>query len=200
VDGPAGSGKTTFAARLANALRATGTTVAEVHTDDLLEGWTDIESFWPRLCEQILDPFSRGEPARYQRYDWVGCRFDEEWITVPVPDVLVLEGVSSARTAGDPLRSLGVFVYTDRVHRLARGIERDGEAMRPDWLRWMADEDKHFAAEATPLRADLLVDGAPTVPHNPDHEYVLLPADLGSRMCLAGPGDAEKESPPTIAV
>ena len=43
VDGPAGSGKTTFAGRLVKALQAGGATVAEIHTDDLLEGWTDLE-------------------------------------------------------------------------------------------------------------------------------------------------------------
>jgi uridine kinase len=178
VDGPAGSGKTTFAGRLVKALRAGGATVAEIHTDDLLEGWTDLESFWPRLYDQILEPFARGQPARYQCYDWVRGRFNEEWATVSVPGVLVLEGVTSSRTAGDPYRSLGVYVHADRGLRLARGIERDGEALRREWLRWMDAEDRHFAGEDTAARADLLVDGAPTIPHDTQHEYVRLSGRL----------------------
>ena len=178
VDGPAGSGKTTFAGRLANALGARAATVAEIHVDDLLEGWTGLDSFWPRMREQVLEPLSRGADACYQRYDWVRDRFDEEWMALAVPDVLVLEGVSSARGAGDAVRSLGVYVYADRAQRLDRGIRRDGEGLRAQWMRWMTEEDRHFADEATTRRADLLVDGAPTVAHDPEHEYVLLPEML----------------------
>jgi uridine kinase len=176
VDGPAGSGKTTFAGRLARALRAGGVGVAEVHIDDLLEGWTDLESFWPRTYDQVLEPLGRAEPGRYQTYDWVQGRFQPEWTTLAVPAVLIVEGVGSARTAGDPYRSLGVYVHAARELRLARGIERDGETLRPEWLRWMEAEDWHFAREDTVGRADLLVDGAPTIPHDPEEEYVLLPS------------------------
>jgi uridine kinase len=174
VDGPAGSGKTTFARRLATAFREAGATVAEIHTDDLLEGWTDMVSFWPRASEWILDPLARGEPARYRRYDWVGGRFEDAWQDVGIPDVLVLEGVTSARTAIRPRLSRSVFVTADRDLRLARGIERDGEALREQWERWMIDEDHHFAEDATLAGVDLVVDGAPTVPHDPEREYVKI--------------------------
>jgi len=174
VDGPAGSGKTTFARRLATALRDAGATVAEVHTDDLLEGWTDLVSFWSRANEWILDPLARGEPARYRRYDWVRGRFEDAWHEIGIPDVLVVEGVSSARTIIRPRLSLSVFVTADRDLRLARGIERDGEALRSPWERWMVDEDAHFAEDDTIAGVDVLVDGAPTVPHDPEREYVRL--------------------------
>ena len=150
--GPCGSwpstprrlGKTTFAGRLA-ALRDAGTSgascasgisgasVAEIHTDDLLEGWTDILNFWPRLGEWILDPLSRGEPGRYRRYDWVAGRFGDEWLDVPVPDVLLVEGVASARTAIRPRLTLWAFVTAAPDVRLRRGIARDGEELREQW-------------------------------------------------------------------
>ncbi len=178
VDGPAGSGKTTFAGRLSRALRETGITVAELHVDDLLEGWGDLDGFWPRWVGQVVEPLIRGEPARYQRYDWVREQFDERWETVAAPDVLVLEGVSSARSAADPYRGVGIYVTVDRDLRLARGIARDGEALRPQWLRWMADEDRHFITEETANRADVIVDGAPIVPHDAESEYVVSPGPL----------------------
>lgn len=174
VDGPAGSGKTTFAGRLAVALRAAGADVAELHVDDLLEGWTELDSFWPRWTAQVVGPLRRAEPARYQRYDWIRQEFEERWVTVDVPEVLILEGVSSARAATDPYRGLGVFVTADRSLRLERGIARDGESLRPQWLRWMVAEDSHFAAQNTIGRADLVVDGAPSTPHDPDTEYVAM--------------------------
>jgi len=176
VDGPAGSGKTTFAARFAAALRAGGTRVEEIHTDDLLEGWTDLVSFWPRLQEWVLEPLRRGEPGLYRAYDWVNRRFGADWHRVLVPDVLVVEGVTSARAAIRAELALGVLVTADRELRLARGIERDGEALRGEWERWMIGEDRHFATDDTAARVDLIVDGAPTVPHDPEKEYVRLDA------------------------
>ena len=159
VDGPAGSGKTTFADRLAGALRAAGANAAVVHTDDLLEGWTDMVSFWPRLREWVLEPLARGEPARFRRYDWVRRRFEDEWQDLPVPDVLVLEGVTSARAEAAPLLTVAVFVLAGSELRLARGLARDGEALREEWLRWMAGEQRHFAQDGTADRADVRVDG-----------------------------------------
>lgn len=175
VDGPAGSGKTSFSARLCEHLRGEGLRVAEVHTDDLLEGWTDLVTFWPRLQQWVIEPLRRGESARYHKYDWIHRRFSDEWTLVILPDVLVIEGVSAARAQAAPYLTLSVFLWAPRDVRLARGIERDGEALRPNWLRWMADEDRHFAADRTAERVDLIVDGAPSVPHEEEDEFVLLP-------------------------
>jgi uridine kinase len=176
VDGPAGSGKTTFAGRLAGALRECGAVVGEFHTDDILDGWTDLHSYWPRLQTWVLEPLSRGEPGRYRAYDWIARHFTEEWQPVPVPDVLLLEGVASARSEVAARLSLSVFVLAGRDVRLARGVARDGEALRPEWLRWMADEDMHYAVDGTAERADVLVNGAPTVVHQADTEFVGLPS------------------------
>ncbi len=85
--------------RLASAIRDAGANVATLHTDDLLDGWADIVTFWPRLEQWILGPLRRGEPARYRRYDWHRGRFGDEWHVLPVPEVLVLDGVSTARAA-----------------------------------------------------------------------------------------------------
>jgi uridine kinase len=187
VDGPAGSGKTTFAGRLAGALRTLGADVAEVHTDDLLAGWTDLVSFWPRLADGVLDPLGRGEVGGYRRYDWHAGRFVAEVTPVPVPDVLVVEGVSSGRVAVRPLLTLGVYVSAGPDVRLARGIARDGEALGAQWLRWMADEQEHFDADHTVQHADLVVDGDPGVPHDREIDYIPLtdrrwtrPADCGT--------------------
>jgi uridine kinase len=172
VDGRAGSGKTTFARRFSYALRRIGATVGEIHTDDLLEGWTDMVSFWPRLREWILDPLARGEEAGYRVYDWHAKGFGEQWQALPVPDVLVLEGVTTARRAVRADLTLGVCVLADRDLRLARGIERDGEALRAEWVRWMAAEDTHFAEDKTVEQVELLVDGAPAVEHDPENQYL----------------------------
>lgn len=159
VDGPAGAGKSTLAQRLAAALGG----APVVHMDDLFEGWSGLDPAWPRLEEQVLALLRRGAPARYQRYDWVRQEFGET-VEVAPPPALVLEGVSSGRREAARWASLLVWVDAPRDVRLARGVERDGEALRGQWLAWLDSEAAHFAAHATAQRADVVVDGTRPVP------------------------------------
>jgi len=159
VDGPAAAGKTTFAGRLAAELRLRGVTVVEFHTDDLLDGWDDLLTFWPRLETGVLAPLRRGVPGSYRRYDWHRGRFETTHRPVPVTDVLVLEGVTSARAAIRPELTLSVFVTADRGTRLARMLDRDGAHLSDHLRRWMRVEAGHFAADRTRDAADVVVDG-----------------------------------------
>jgi adenylylsulfate kinase-like enzyme len=180
VDGGTGAGKTTFADRLAEALRKTGAIVQEIHTDDLLDGWDDLVTFWPRLEHDVLAKLRTGQPGSYRRYDWHAGRFAEPAVPVPVPDVLMLEGVTSARRVIRAELTLAVFVVAPRDLRLARSLARDGEELRPHLLRWLAAEEAHFAADRTVEAVDVLVDGAPDDPHDPRTEY-LRRAPAGGR-------------------
>ena len=169
VDGGAGSGKTSFAAHLSVALDE----APVVHTDDLLDGWGDLEGSWQRLHAQVLHPLSAGQAARWQRYDWLAKSF-AEWHNLPVPEVLVLEGVGSARSLARPYLSLSVWVQAPRALRVQRGLARDGPALLPPFLAWLDDEAAHHEREMTRARADLVVDGDPLVPHDPQLEFVAL--------------------------
>ncbi len=158
LDGPAGSGKTTAAAGVLEAASARGTRAVVVHLDDLYEGWSGLEgSLWPRLSAQVLEPLRRGLPGRFQRYDWATGAF-ADWIDVPVPELLVLEGCGSARRECDAWAVVRVWVEAPDELRLARGLARDGVAAREQWLRWMDDERAHFARESSRERADIRLD------------------------------------------
>lgn len=155
VDGPAGSGKSTLADALAAGL---GAGCAVVHLDDLYEGWSGLGGVWERVEAQLLAPLTVGRPARYRRYDWLVGAF-AGWVTVPVPEVLVLEGCGSAPRAVDDRAVLRVFVEAPDDVRLARGLARDGAAEHDHWLAWMREEAAEFAREDTRARADVVVDG-----------------------------------------
>ena len=156
VDGPAGSGKTTLAARLAAAVGE----APVVHMDDLYEGWTGLgPPVWARLHDQVLHPLAHGRAARYQCYDWTAGRFDR-WVDVPVPEVLLVEGVGAGARPVMAYVSLLIWVEAPSGLRLARGIDRDGPGLRTEWERWRALEDAHFTADGTRDRADLVVDGS----------------------------------------
>ena len=155
VDGPAGSGKTTFAGRLAATL---GDHAELVHMDDLYAGWTLTGSV-ARLEAGVLRPLSTGAPGAYHRFDWHADRFDADPVRVrPVP-VLVVEGCGSAPRRLDPWTTLRVWVEAPAPLRLERGLARDGAAMTAHWRRWGATEAAEFAREDTRRRADLRVDG-----------------------------------------
>jgi hypothetical protein len=155
VDGPAGSGKTTFAGRLGAALHS----APVVPMDDLYEGWTGLaDGVWERLERQVLAPLRAGRPGRYQAYDWHTGQFTD-WRDVPLAPALVVEGVGSAALPVDPWATLRVWVEAPPRLRMARGIARDGAALGAEWARWMSLETAHFAADGTRSRADLLVDG-----------------------------------------
>jgi uridine kinase len=168
IDGPAGSGKTTFAARLAAAL---GSDVAVLHMDDVYAGWT-LEGAVDRLTAGVLRPLAEGSPGCYHRYDWHAGRFDDVPTPVPVPGVLVVEGCGSCPRSVDPWTTLRIWLEAPAPLRLARGLARDGEQQAAHWRRWQLEEAAHFAAEDTRARADLRVDGAAP---GPDGEIVVLP-------------------------
>jgi hypothetical protein len=176
VDGPSGAGKTVFAGRLADALAAVPGTVRPpvVHTDDLLDGWADQFTFWPRLESWVLEPLREGRAGSYRRYSWVRRRFTGRPVRVPAAPVVIIEGVSAARAAVAPELTLGVFVTAPLPVRQARTLVRDGPAAQPYLAVWRAGEEPYFAADRTGERVELVVDSAATIPHDPVTHFVRL--------------------------
>jgi len=152
VDGPAGSGKTTLGTALAE---ATGAQL--IRGDDLMEGWRGLSSVGRQL-ETMCAALAEGRPGSYEHFDWEHDRFDHT-VDVPPAPWLVVEGVGSGAAAIAAYTTVLVWVEVDDDLRLARGMARDGEAMRDHWLTFMADERALFASERTRERADVLVDG-----------------------------------------
>jgi energy-coupling factor transporter ATP-binding protein EcfA2 len=166
VDGPSGAGKSTFARRLVAALRARGDAVALVSTDDFAT-WDDPVSWWPRLAA-VLDRLATGCPGSYRAWDWTsGLPRPGAVVEVPVPDVLVVEGVSSGRASVRlRLTRLCWVEGPDRARRLERAVARDGESCRRHLEAWQRFEDGWFAVDDTRRHADDVVrpeDGAAVV-------------------------------------
>ncbi len=150
VDGPSGAGKSTFA----HALAAHFDLVKIISTDDFAT-WDDPVGWWPRLEEGVLRPLGHAEQGHYQRMEWPGGRPRlGEWITVDVPRVLILEGVSAGRRAvQDRLSALVWVEFPDRAARLERSVRRDGEISRTHLRRWQGFEAGWFAVDDPKARA-----------------------------------------------
>lgn len=155
VDGPAGSGKTTLAGRLAAALAPD---VAVVHLEDLYAGWT-LTGAVARLCAGVLRPVAEGRGGAHSRYDWHAGRFAAERASVPAAAVLLVEGCGSSPRCLDRWTTLRIWVEAPQPLRTRRGLARDGAHLAAQWRRWQELEAAEFAAQDTRGRADLRIDG-----------------------------------------
>ncbi|HEY0473195.1 MAG TPA: hypothetical protein VGD34_16085 [Kribbella sp.] len=178
VDGPAGSGKTTLAERIAARAEARGLHTFVLHMDDLYDGWTGAVRGFGLLRDHVLRRLADGREGRYRRYDWSLGAYAELHVVPVTLDLLIVEGVTSADRDADQWQSLRVWIETTNEVRLDRGIARDGEALRDHWLDWMRWERDHFALENTRGRADVIVDGNPSVPHAEETELITKSVNL----------------------
>jgi hypothetical protein len=158
VDGPSGSGKTTVAGALVARLAKEGCSVAVVPTDHFAT-WTDPVAWWPRLVTGVLEPFRNGVAGRYHRMDWSGGEPRlGAGVEVPVPDVLVLEGVSCGRrSVRDELTHLVWVELPDQAGRLERAVARDGEADRAKLTGWQRFERGWFRVDGTRATSDAIL-------------------------------------------
>jgi uridine kinase len=94
---------------------------------------------------------------RYQRYDWNVAALGE-WIEIPLPEAIVVEGVYTLRPELRNTLDFTVFVQTGEPTRLQRQISRaEGSSI---WIsRWLAAEDFYVSRERLWEWADVLIGG-----------------------------------------
>jgi uridine kinase len=125
--------------------------------DLIFPGWDGLAEAPGLITQQVLEPIAQGRPAAYRLWSWVR----DEWQGTRVVEpsrFLVVEGCGSSVGPAGAYAAVRVFVEADRELRMQRGIARDGEAYRPNWERWAAQEARLYAADGTRERADLVVD------------------------------------------
>jgi uridine kinase len=178
IDGPAGSGKSTLAATIAARAEARGMHTFIVHMDDLYDGWTGAVRGFGLLRDHVLQRMADGREGRYRRYDWHVGAYAELHVVPVTVELLIVEGVTSCDRDADRWQSLRLWIETSNEIRLDRGIARDGEALRDHWLDWMRWERDHFAEQDTRSRAHVIIDGNPSIPHDPSLELITKSVEL----------------------
>ncbi|MFB7274520.1 uridine kinase [Streptomyces sp. NPDC056244] len=151
VDGHAGSGKSTFAARLAAALGG----APVLHIDDMASH-TELFAWTERLARRIIEPLSRGATARYEAYDWTLRRFTEPR-ALPAAPVVLIEGVGAGRRALRPYLARLLWMDRGAEESWERGRRRDGPGLSGFWDGWTTAETRHFSADPSRPFADALI-------------------------------------------
>jgi uridine kinase len=171
LDGHSGAGKSTLAAAVADTVDA-----AIVHVDDFYRDMPEAERLelapaqgvdryfdWERLRTKALLPLVQRERACYGCFDWVAGRGLTNAVTVDPRDILLIEGVYSARPEFDDLLDLRVLVEVAADKRTQRRRQRARTVSRDDphgWdARWDAAERHYFHAVRPRDTFDLIVRG-----------------------------------------
>lgn len=165
IDGRSASGKSTFASRLTRALECQC-----VHTDDI--AWNhSFFDWWSLLIHHILEPFKAGQAVLWTPDAWHEHKRGGAISVQPAP-ILIVEGVSSTRRELSKWIDLAIWIETDPQKAETRGLERDGPDGHDFWFEWQRSEQPFFVDDQPWTRATLTVDGAPTVAHDADMQFV----------------------------
>lgn len=168
VDGPAGSGKTTFANALSNHLANSQV----VNLDQIYNGWEDAltASLAKNLLNWLIEPFHKNEEISHPVFDWYKNEYSEARLLGKL-NYLVIEGVGAGNK--EVLASLDylVWIEADLNLGLDRVKHRDGEKVAENMPRWREAEAKWFLAHQTKESANLHVNGNPPVVIDQSKEF-----------------------------
>jgi uridine kinase len=143
VEGFGGSGKTTFANQLKEALGS----AYIVNIDDFIVKEKITEPSWDkggfdrgRLEQQVLIPAAKQEPISYQELVWATNTLSEPRVVPPV-DYLIVEGISSYHPDIAHYYDYKIWIDTPIEVAKERGHARDGSNENAEhWDLWAAND------------------------------------------------------------
>ena len=148
IDGRAGAGKTTLAARFFEEL-SVDKTVEVIHMDDLYDGWEN--ALGERLTQSLKSIVkSQEEKAAFEIdiFNWKTMSFDSKRRINPV-DILILEGVGAGQKT---VRDAGATIYwldIDAEVGIQRVLKRDGNQIAAQMKLWQIAQELHFLRDKT---------------------------------------------------
>lgn len=149
LSGFGGSGKSTVAAKLAEALEEAAT----ISTDDfMLKNYKERSGNWAcidrqRLVMQVLRPAENGTELNYQVYDWATGRLGEARRIVGRN--IIVEGIGIIHPQVIPYFDFSIWLDVDLPAAVQRGMRRDKEILGVDndslWQKvWMPNDQEYF--------------------------------------------------------
>ncbi|CAB4925003.1 unannotated protein [freshwater metagenome] len=148
IDGPAGAGKTTLAAKMMTEL-ALYNSINLIHMDDLYSGWSNpLNEDLSLTLSRIVEAFASQKEFTVSIFNWSTNAFDSS-LTFEPSEILIIEGVGAGQKT---VRDAGAILYWLDVEPeigLARVLNRDGFDIQTQMRQWQVDQDEHFERDAT---------------------------------------------------
>lgn len=173
IDGRSGSGKSTVAAAVAQAISAVIVPCDDFFTASVSDAEWDRRTpeqraadaiDWRRLKREAIDPLRTGRAARWYTFDFLaGPRGDGTypWQSTPTErapkPVVLLDGAYSARPELADVLDLSVLVEAAPTTREARLAAREAADFLRQWhARWDPAEDHYFGHVRPPSAFDVV--------------------------------------------
>jgi len=156
IDGPAGSGKSTLAGEIARAFAITYD-IEVIHLDELYNGWDDAlsEELFLQIS-QLIAAQRAGKATDLAIYDWSAAAFSGSR-EVKAVQLLIIEGVGSSNHLLHANLTTSIWLDIDQSIGLARVLERDGDEIQDEMVKWQKMESEYFARDLTRERADFIL-------------------------------------------
>jgi uridine kinase len=156
IDGPAGSGKSTLAGEIARVFAGTYS-IEVIHLDELYNGWANAlsDELFAKLVGLIKSQNAK-ETADLAIFDWALNSYAGFRQVKPV-ELLIIEGVGSCNELLRDELTTSIWLDIDQSIGLARVLERDGEDIRGEMVKWQKMESEYFARDLTRERADFIL-------------------------------------------
>ena len=151
IDGPSGAGKSTLADEIVAGWPGSGQPTL-LRLDDIYPGWAGLDAAIAHLQAHVLAPRRAGQPAAWQRYDWIRGK-PAEWNGVDPRHPLIVEGCGALAAAHAALGDVRVWIDADDSVRKRRALVRDGDMYRPFWDEWQAQWEAYVARESPEQQA-----------------------------------------------
>jgi uridine kinase len=153
IDGRAGAGKTTLAARFFEEL-SVDKSVQVIHMDDLYNGWNNaLDERLTKTLELIVNAHHNKVAFEIEIFNWNSMSFDSKEEINPV-DILILEGVGAGQKV---VRDAGATLYwldIDAEVGIQRVLNRDGNQIASQMKQWQISQETHFMRDKTRENAE----------------------------------------------
>ncbi len=154
IDGLSGVGKS----MVANSIQESVPNTTVVGMDDFYVPEL-LRADWDRVYEQVIAPLKNNSVGSYQCFDWDTKKL-AEWCDVKPKGVVIIEGVYALHRKLRGAYDYKVWVEAPYEVRLQRGLGRDGEGARSQWVNeWMPKEEEYKESQKPHESADLIIDG-----------------------------------------
>jgi uridine kinase len=153
IDGRAGAGKTTLAAKFFEEL-SVDKSVQVIHMDDLYNGWNNaLDERLTKTLELIVNAHHNKVAFEIEIFNWNSMSFDSKEEINPV-DILILEGVGAGQKV---VRDAGATLYwldIDAEVGIQRVLNRDGNQIASQMKQWQISQETHFMRDKTRENAE----------------------------------------------